>query len=107
MGSLSRTLRRRNGQRSTTLLDVLLFGSAEAPDDECRAERQRLLTEFRWALDEMNAPNPAAGLGKLQKHYEKWDHKQESRACRMLDDVMALRGVEAEMRAERKAADAP
>src|SRR5262245_42241312 len=98
MGSMQRTLRRNGLRPRVQTIDEMLFGAAEAPSEECLEERRKLVDEFRNAMTFMRAPSARACLDKLKQHYESWDHKQPSRLCGLVDNVMALRAVETEMR---------
>lgn len=98
MSSMARTLRRNGNKPRVKTLDEILFGSAAAPNDECLEERRRLVEQFRGAMRYMRAPNRIAALRALQKHYEDWDGQKSSPLCEMMDNIMALRSVEGELR---------
>lgn len=94
------------GKGPDRLLHTLLF-RGQPPDAECRAERSQLVRRFRAVMRFFETTKAPQLWSKLQEKREGYDPKRDgpSDAMALVDDVLALRDVEAELRKE--AADDP
>lgn len=87
-------------------LEALMFWGS-APDAECQAERYALIKRFREVLTDYKESNATKLWRWLRQAYDKWaesDPRPVSATMQLVADVVALREVEKEIKAECEAA---
>ena len=102
MASLTKL--RRSKAPPDAYVEALLFGSLQAPSDEAKAERARLIAKLAEAQRFLGAKTITAALAHLRKYRAQWNPEEhgQSEYMSMLDDIDALRWAEREARNEAK-----
>lgn len=82
--------------RNIDAVEMVLFGSGEPANDECRDERKRLCEKFRKLMLDWNAQRPEVLWKWLREARHEYDPDVDGLSFTMAfhDDVMALRDVE-------------
>lgn len=89
--------RRRIARDGSYLVDLVLFRSLSAPNEEALAERRRLIAAFRVLMADVKESNPRKLWDYLVKAHAKWDQSEQSKLMELVADVLALREIEAEV----------
>ena len=95
--SLTRQLTRKRNAR-TMMLDLLLFGGLNAPNEECFEERRKLIARFRKLMVTFKANKPGKLYQYLRDARDANPERTAGSHLDIIDDIDALRDVERELR---------